>query len=44
MGTRRWEIYLLVLKRSLTSERSDFQHEKIKFVSPNAHVDSVFYI
>ncbi|KXJ17968.1 hypothetical protein AC249_AIPGENE20061 [Exaiptasia diaphana] len=35
MGARRYGFYLRVLKRSLTSERServrDFQHEKIKF-------------
>ena len=43
MAARGYEFYPLVLKVSLTSERSDtreryFQHEKIKFVSPSGHV------
>jgi len=41
MDARRYEFYLRVLKKYLTSERSErvryFQHEKIKFVSPSGH-------
>ena len=41
MGAWRYEFYLLVLKifAALTRERS-FQHSKIKFISPRAHVIS----
>ena len=39
MAAWGYEFYLLVLKVSLTRER-DFQHEKIKFVSPSVHVIS----
>ena len=39
MAAWGYELYLLVLKVSLTRER-DFQHEKIKFVSPSGHVIS----
>ena len=39
MAAWGYEFYLLVLKVSLTRER-DFQHEKIKFVSPSGHVIS----
>ena len=42
MAARGYEFYLRVLKKYLTSERSErvryFQHEKIKFVSPSGHV------
>jgi len=42
MAARRYEFYLRVLKKYLTSELSErvryFQHEKIKFVSPSGHV------
>ena len=45
MAAWGYEFYLLVLKLSLTSERSEtreryFQHEQIKFVSPSGHVIS----
>ena len=44
MAAWGYKFYLLVLKVSLTSERNervrDFQHEKIKFVSPRSHVIS----
>ena len=36
MAAWGYELYLLVLKVSLTRER-DCQHEKIKFVSPSGH-------
>ena len=43
MVARRYEIYLQVLTRYLTSERSErvryrFEHEKINFISPSTHV------
>ena len=52
MAVRGYEFYLLVLKVSLKSERSErvrdtlIQHEKIRFVSPSGHVIkcSVYFI
>ena len=50
MAARGYEFYLRVLKVSLTSERSkqtserQFQHEKIKFLSPSGHVMFYYYI
>ena len=41
MATWGYEFYLLVLKVSVTSERTSeryFQHEKIKFVSASGYV------
>ena len=47
MAALGYEFYLLVLKVSLTSERSQ-QHSKIKFVSPSGHeissICSIFFL